>query len=81
MVSAYTQADMLLVPVSVADEFVNANRLLTETGVYLECSSGTIVDTVRAKTNVKARVIPCVPRRAANAARLVWFINAGARTD
>ena len=79
--SAYTQADMLLVPVSVANEFLNATRLLTEAGVYLECSSGTIVDTVRAKTNVKARVIPCVPRRAANAARLVWFINAGARTD
>ena len=56
--SAYTQADMLLVPVSVANEFVNANRLLTETGVYLECSSGTTVDMVRAKTNVKARAIP-----------------------
>ena len=35
--SAYTQANMLLVPVSVANEFVNATCLLTEAGVYLEC--------------------------------------------
>ena len=40
------------------EEYAPGGSRMSEAGVYLECSSGTIVDMVRQKTNAKTRVIP-----------------------
>jgi hypothetical protein len=56
--SGYTQSDFLMVPTSVAETFVNVTNIFLDAGVYLECAMGPIVDFVRMRTNVTARVLP-----------------------
>jgi hypothetical protein len=51
LVNGYTQSDFLYVPTKIADEWSTVAKLFLDSGVYLECSGGPIVDIVRRIAN------------------------------
>jgi len=57
LVPSPTQADMLFVPTSLADEFGKAAEIMLDSKVFLECALATIVQMLQTTTNVTTRQV------------------------